>query len=112
MVWMGWLFSQEWWRKELWRANAPAGTTFEQQMNGLAKRFNADANDYILQARTWEKHNVGTTPGFDGDVEKALGTLECIDCASKRHFLCSWSGVLVSRTLQRVPVRTLLGGQP
>jgi len=76
MVWAGWLFSQEWWRKELWRASAPAGTTFEQEMNGLAKRFNADANDYILQARTWEKHNVGTTPGFDGDVEKALHSIK------------------------------------
>ena len=29
----------------------------------------ADANDLILQARTWEKHDVGTTPGFGGDVE-------------------------------------------
>ena len=36
----------------------------------------ADANDIILQARTWEKHDVGTTPGFDGDVERALRSIK------------------------------------
>ena len=38
-------------------------------------RFSADANDYILQAHTWEKHDVGTTPGFGGDTEKALRSI-------------------------------------
>src|SRR5579864_2935100 len=28
MVWAGWLYSQEWWRRELWRDNSPPGTTF------------------------------------------------------------------------------------
>ena len=37
---------------------------------------NNDANDLILQARTWERHDVGTTPGFDGDVEKALRSIK------------------------------------
>src|SRR6202790_1450681 len=49
MVWAAWLYSQEWWRKELWRASSPAGTTFEQVMNRFRTRFSADANDYILQ---------------------------------------------------------------
>jgi homoserine O-acetyltransferase len=75
MVWAAWLYSQEWWRKELWRETRP-NATFEQTMNGFRNRFSADANDYILQARTWEKHNVGTTPGFDGDVEKALKSIK------------------------------------
>src|ERR1700739_1662339 len=30
LVWTAWLFSQEWWRKELWRTEEPAGTTFDQ----------------------------------------------------------------------------------
>ena len=30
----------------------------------------------ILQARTWQRHDVGTTPGFDGDVEKALRSIK------------------------------------
>jgi len=76
MVWAGWLYSQEWWRRELWRANSPAGTTFEQVAESFKKRFHADANDYILQARTWERHNVGTTLGFNGDVERALRSIK------------------------------------
>jgi homoserine O-acetyltransferase len=76
MVWAAWLYSQEWWRKELWRASSPPGTTFEQVMTRFGTRFSGDANDYILQAHTWEKHNVGTTPGFNGDVEKALRSIK------------------------------------
>ncbi|MBC7897602.1 MAG: alpha/beta fold hydrolase [Cytophagaceae bacterium] len=76
MVWAAWLFSQEWWRRELWRTNSPAGTTFESYMQQMRTRFRADANDYILQARTWERHDVGGTPGFGGDVEKALASIK------------------------------------
>ena len=78
MVWAGWLYSQEWWRRELWKASAPAGTTLEQYMQRFRTNFipGADANDLILQARTWEQHDVGKTPGFDGDVEKALRSIK------------------------------------
>jgi len=77
MVWAAWLYSQEWWRRELWKSTVPAGTTFEQ----YTQRFRnflpgADANDMILQARTWEHHDVGTTPGFNGDVERALRSIK------------------------------------
>ncbi|HEY1496673.1 MAG TPA: alpha/beta fold hydrolase [Candidatus Solibacter sp.] len=76
MVWAAWLYSQEWWRRELWRAASPAGTTFEQASTRFKTRFNADANDYILQARTWQRHDVGTTPGFGGDTERALRSIK------------------------------------
>ena len=79
MVWAGWLYSQEWWRKELWRTASPPGTTFEQYMFSFRKRFSADANDYILQARTWESNDVGKTTladgkpiRFNGNAEQAL----------------------------------------
>lgn len=77
-VWTAWLYSQEWWRKELWRATSPAGTTFEQVLNNYRKHFipGADANDLILQMHTWEQHNVGNTPGFNGDVERALRSIK------------------------------------
>jgi len=77
IVWAGWLFSQEWWRKEMWREGAKPGTTFESFVNDLKTNFipGADANNLILQMRTWEKHDVGTTPGFGGDVGKALGSI-------------------------------------
>src|SRR6202042_1837426 len=66
MVWAGWLYSQEWWRKELWKTTAPPGTTLEQMIEQRRHSFRADANDYILQARTWQRHDVGKTKGFDG----------------------------------------------
>ncbi|MGD0510652.1 MAG: homoserine acetyltransferase, partial [Candidatus Micrarchaeaceae archaeon] len=77
-VWTAWLFSQEWWRKELWRTTNPPGTTFEQVLNEFRTNFipGADANDLILQCRTWESNNVGATPGFNGDVEKALRSIK------------------------------------
>jgi homoserine O-acetyltransferase/O-succinyltransferase len=78
MVWAGWLYSQEWWRRELWKAGAPPGTTLDQFIKAWPTRFlpTADANNIILQARTWERHDIGQTPGFNGDVEKALGSIK------------------------------------
>jgi len=78
MVWTAWLFSQEWWRRELWRETEKPGTTFEQLLHNFRTDFipGADANDLILQMRTWEKHDVGTTPGFGGDVERALRSIK------------------------------------
>ncbi|GAA4043074.1 alpha/beta fold hydrolase [Hymenobacter glaciei] len=76
-VWTAWLYSQEWWRRELWKADAKPGTTFAQVLREYRTNFipGADANDLILQMRTWEQHDVGTTPGFGGDVEKALRSI-------------------------------------
>lgn len=78
IVWEAWLFSQEWWRKELWREGAKPGTTFESFVNDLKTNFipGADANDLILQMHTWEKHDVGSTPGFGGDTGKALRSIK------------------------------------
>jgi homoserine O-acetyltransferase len=78
IVWTGWLYSQEWWRRELWRVGAPAGTTLQQVLDNYRKDFipGADANNLILQLRTWESNDVGATPGFHGDVEKALSSIK------------------------------------
>jgi homoserine O-acetyltransferase len=77
-VWLGWLYSQEWWRRELWKTGSAQAMTFDQYFQNRRTRFlnTADANDLILQMRTWEKHDVGTTPGFGGDVEKALRSIK------------------------------------
>jgi homoserine O-acetyltransferase len=78
-VWLPWLFSQEWWKRELWKKSDPAAAkmTLEQFIESQTKEFfaGADADDLILQMRTWEKHDVGTTPGFDGSTEKALRSI-------------------------------------
>ena len=76
MVWLGWLYSQEWWRRELWKTNAP-GNTLAQEIESRRRTFfaNSDANDLILQARSWQRHDVGATPGFKGDLERALRSI-------------------------------------
>jgi homoserine O-acetyltransferase len=78
IVWAGWLFSQEWWRQELWRSEEPKGTTFAQVVEHYRTHFipGADANNLILQMRTWESNDVGNTPPFHGDVEAALRSIK------------------------------------
>lgn len=77
LMWAGWLYSQQWWREELWRTGEPPGTTLDQAISRYRHDFipGADANDLILQMRTWEKHDVGTSPGFDGDIHRALRSI-------------------------------------
>jgi homoserine O-acetyltransferase/O-succinyltransferase len=78
LVWTAWLFSQEWWRQELWKTEEPAGTTFQQVLEHYRTHFipGADANNLILQMRTWEQNDVGATPGFEGDEQKALRSIK------------------------------------
>jgi homoserine O-acetyltransferase len=78
MVWAGWLFSQEWWRQELWRTNTAFGKTFDEVVEHFRANFipGADANNLILQMRSWEFHDVGKTPPFHGDVEAALRSIK------------------------------------
>ena len=78
LVWLGWLYSQEWWRRDLWRSDFPAGTTLRQAIAKYKADFfsGADANNLILQMRTWESNNVGNTPPFHDDVEAALRSIK------------------------------------
>ncbi len=77
VVWGGWLYSQQWWRDELWK-KGDANMTLDKVLANLREDFikGGDANDLILQLRTWEKHDVGTTPGFNGDTKKALASIK------------------------------------
>jgi len=78
MVWTGWLFSQEWWRRELWRQDSSLGSNFHDVLEHFRTNFipGADANDLILQMRTWQSNDVGNTPPFHGDVEAALRSIK------------------------------------
>jgi homoserine O-acetyltransferase/O-succinyltransferase len=78
MVWTGWLFSQEWWRQELWRSNASFGKTFDDVVERFRTNFipGADANNLILQMHSWESHDVGNTAPFHGDAEAALRSIK------------------------------------
>ena len=75
-VWAAWLYSQQWWRDELWRETDPEAT-FESTMREFRDDFlpGADANDVVLHCRTWQQHDVGTTPGFGGSTRAALASI-------------------------------------
>jgi homoserine O-acetyltransferase len=75
-VWAAWLYSQQWWRDELWRQSDP-DATFESTMAAFRDDFlpGADANDVVLHCRSWQQHDVGTTPGFEGDTAAALASI-------------------------------------
>ena len=78
LVWLGWLYGQEWWRRELWRGENPPGTTFQQAVARYTHEFfaGADANNLILQMRTWESNDVGNTAPFKGNTEAALRSIK------------------------------------
>jgi len=46
----------------------------ETQETGMLKAM--DANDWIYQTWAYERHDVGTTPGFNGDTAKALASIK------------------------------------
>jgi homoserine O-acetyltransferase/O-succinyltransferase len=46
----------------------------EAQETAVLKAF--DANDWIYQTWAYERHDVGTTPGFNGDTAKALASIK------------------------------------
>jgi homoserine O-acetyltransferase len=77
LIWAGWLTSQQWWHDELWKGPSwPPGDTYESVVAYLSDGFGGyDANDLILQAETWQRHDVGATPGFQGSIERALGSI-------------------------------------
>jgi homoserine O-acetyltransferase/O-succinyltransferase len=76
LVWAPWLFSQEWWRQELWRRDIPKAKTLSDYLKLFAEGWTQlDANDLILQARTWQRHDVGTTKSFGGNTEQALRSI-------------------------------------
>jgi homoserine O-acetyltransferase/O-succinyltransferase len=71
--WAAWVWSQEWWRKELYKSQ---GATVEAVIAGrVARDAGRDPNNLIAQARAWQRHDVGDTPGFGGDHEKALASI-------------------------------------
>ena len=41
----------------------------------VERQMARDPNNMIAQARTWQRHNIGDTPGFGGDHEKALRSI-------------------------------------
>jgi homoserine O-acetyltransferase/O-succinyltransferase len=71
--WAAWVWSQEWWRRELFRPQfADVDAVLASRMARDAVR---DPNNLILHARTWQRHDVGHTPSFGGDHRRALRSI-------------------------------------
>ena len=71
--WAAWVWSQEWWRRELYKAQG--ATVAEVVAARTARDSSRDANNLIAQARAWQRHDIGATPGVGGDLEKALAAI-------------------------------------
>jgi homoserine O-acetyltransferase/O-succinyltransferase len=72
-VWAPWLFSPDWWRDELWRADTARGRSFDDVLSRIIAAFQIyDANDMLSQFQMWASHDIGTSPGYGGDTERAL----------------------------------------
>lgn len=74
--WAAWGFSQEWYRRELYKQFGHQN--IEDHLHNFWEAFfgSQDANNLITQAVTWKKNNVGNTGGFGGDHEKALRSIK------------------------------------
>ena len=73
--WASWGVSQEWWRRETYR-ELGYDTIEERLLAAESGWLTRDANNLLWQAKMWQRHNVGDTPGFDGDFEKALRSIK------------------------------------
>ena len=72
--WAAWVYSQEWWRRELYKPQwASADEVMADRVRGWVTR---NLNDAVQLARTWQDHDIGKTPGFDGQIEKALASIK------------------------------------
>jgi len=75
-VYSGWGLSQAFYREKLY---IPMGyPSLEDFLIGFWEGFflRKDANNLLAMLWTWQNGNIGNTPGFDGDFEKALASIK------------------------------------
>lgn len=74
-VWAGWALSQQFYRDELYKRMG--FDSVEQFLTGFWEAFwvKCDANDLLCQLHVWQTADISKTPGFDGDLTKALGAI-------------------------------------
>ncbi|MBM4183779.1 MAG: alpha/beta fold hydrolase [Gemmatimonadetes bacterium] len=72
--WSAWTRSTEWWRREIFRSGATP--TVEAVIAAASRRAPGfRPHDSVVQGRVWQLHDIGDTPGFGGDVERALASI-------------------------------------
>ena len=74
-VYAGWAFSQPFYKQELYRQLG--FTSLDDFIAGFwEKRYSRrDANNLLSMLRTWQLNDLGGSPGFDGDLARALGAI-------------------------------------
>lgn len=76
-VYAGWGFSQAFYLEEAWRELG--FSSLQDFLVGFWEGFfldGRDANNLITMLHTWQRGDIGQTPGFDGSLEKALGAIQ------------------------------------
>jgi homoserine O-acetyltransferase len=75
-VYAGWGFSQPFYKRELYKQMGFG--SLEAFLAGFwEKRYmKRDANNLLSMLRTWQLNDLGNTPGFNGDLERALGAIK------------------------------------
>jgi homoserine O-acetyltransferase/O-succinyltransferase len=80
----------------------------KEQETGLIKAF--DANDWIYQTWAYDQHDIGTTPGMNGDLVKALRTIKAktlIMVGTKDLLNPEWEPREAARYVRDVRVSTI-----
>jgi homoserine O-acetyltransferase len=76
-VYAGWGFSQAFYWQQAYKDLG--FTSLEDFLVGFWEGFfldGRDANNLLTMLWTWQKANVGLTPGFDGDIQRALSSIK------------------------------------
>ena len=75
-VYAGWGLSQAFYREKLYLQQGYS--SLEDFLVAFWEGFflRKDANNLLAMLWTWQHGNIGNTPGFDGDFEKALGAIK------------------------------------
>jgi homoserine O-acetyltransferase/O-succinyltransferase len=83
----------------------------KEQETGLIKAF--DANDWIYQTWAYDRHDIGTTPGMNGDLVKALRAIKAktlIMVGTKDLLNPEWEPRDAARYIRDVRVTTISPG--
>ena len=73
--WVAWAYSPEWWRRGKYKT--AYGRTLQEQVDHWKMSFlSDDANDLLLQANKWQRHDVGQTKICGGNTEDALRSIQ------------------------------------
>jgi len=80
----------------------------EAQVSATIRAF--DANDYIYQSWAYDVHDVGTTPGMNGDYGRALRAIEAktfVMVGTKDLLNPEWEPIEAARYIRDVRVSTI-----